>query len=199
MKKIYTYLMTALMALPMLTLTSCDRDAADAYTLNGQWEGYISTYYADRWGMTGEDYRTCIQFIQRDNYGGTGFEVDYDARDRYGSYYYSPIEWEVRNGIIRIHYIYDGDYVEISRYTLNRDRFYGYMYDGTRRDIEFSLYYVGDVDWSRYRSGGTWHKRSSAAVEGDSVNVADDDIIVNGESVARGAFARAIKNAQANK
>ena len=89
MKKIYTYMMMVLMALPMLTLTSCDRDAADAHTLNGQWEGFISTYYVDRWGLTGEDYRTCIQFVQRDNYGGTGFEVDYDVRDRWGSYYYS--------------------------------------------------------------------------------------------------------------
>ena len=48
MKKIYTYMMMVLMALPMLTLTSCDRDAADANTLNGQWEGFISTYYVDR-------------------------------------------------------------------------------------------------------------------------------------------------------
>ena len=71
------------------------------------------------------------------------------------------------------------------------------MYDGTRRDIEFSLYYVGNVDWGRYREGRYW--RRSAVAEGDSVNVADDDIIVNGESVARGAFARAIKEAKANK
>lgn len=197
MKKIYTYMMMVLMALPMLTLTSCDRDAADAHTLNGQWEGFISTYYVDRWGLTGEDYRTCIQFVQRDNYGGTGFEVDYDVRDPLGSYYYSPIDWEVRNGVIRIRYIYDNDYVEISRYSLTPDRFYGYMYDGTRRDIEFSLYYVGYVDWGSYREGRYW--RRSAVAEGDSVNVADDDIIVNGESVARGAFARAIKEAKANK
>jgi hypothetical protein len=198
MKKIYTYMMMVLMALPMLTLTSCDRDAADAYTLNGQWEGVISTYYVDRWGLTGEDYRTCIQFYQRDNYGGTGFEVDYDVRDRWNTYYYSPIEWEVRNGIIRINYIYDNYYVEISRYSLRSDRFFGYMYDGTCRDIEFSLYHVSNVYWDKYRyNGGNW--RRSAVAEGDSVNVADDDIIVNGESVARGAFARAIKEAKANK
>lgn len=130
-------------------------------TLNGQWEGYISNYYYDRWGLTGDNYRTCIQLVQRESYSGSGFEVDYDIYDRWGSYYYSPIEWEVRNGIIRIHYIYDNEYVEISRYTLSRDRFNGYMYDGTHRDIEFSLSYVGNIDWSHYQLGRNWRKSST--------------------------------------
>jgi hypothetical protein len=65
MKKIYTYMMMVLMALPMLTLTSCDRDAQDRYearTLEGTWTGYIDTYYFDRWGKRGETFRTSISF-----------------------------------------------------------------------------------------------------------------------------------------
>jgi len=183
MKRHYTYMVMAVVALSATMLTACNRDAEEANTLNGQWTGYISTYYEDRWGLTGEDYRTTICFVQRDMYGGTGYEVDYDVRDPYGSYYYSPIRWSVNNGIINIYYSYDDYYVEISRYTLNSNAFSGYMYDGTRRDIYFSLSYVGNVDWDRYRNGPNW--RRSAATD-------SDDVVVNGESVARGAFARSI-------
>ena len=79
MKKIYTYLTVALLAMTTTTLlTSCDdQDAMEARTLDGSWTGYIETYFQDRWGMTGNSYRTTMYFHQRDRYGGTGYEVDY--------------------------------------------------------------------------------------------------------------------------
>lgn len=187
MKKIFTYLTMAALAVTMLS--GCDRDASEANTLSGRWTGYISTYYSDRWGMEGANYRTTIEFVQRDNYGGTGYEVDYDINDPWGSYYYSPLEWEVRNGVIHIFYTYGRYSVEIYRYTLNSSHFSGLMDDGTRRDIEFSLDYIGSVDWARYRYGESWRTRS--VEESDST-----DIVVNGEIVATGAFARAIKAQQ---
>lgn len=187
MKKFFVYFAMAVLTVTMLS--GCDKDASDAYTLSGRWTGYIRTYYYDRWGLTGDDYRTTIEFIQRDKYGGWGYEVDYDINDPWGSYYYSPLEWEVNNGVIRINYPDDGCYVEIYRYTLNSDYFRGLMDDGTNRDIEFSLSYVGSVDWGRYKDRGSWRTRTTE--ESDST-----DVIVNGESVATGAFARAIKTQQ---
>ncbi len=190
MKQIFTLLAVATLA--MCTLTSCNRDAEEARTLNGQWSGYIRTYYYDRWGLTGDDYRTTIQFNQRNNYGGIGFEVDYDLNDPWGSYYYSPIRWEVRNGVICIDYE-DGAYVEISRYTLNNDIFRGYMYDGTRRDIEFSLVYDGNVNWSRWSYSGRSWRAAEAGSDAETAGDAEEDIYVNGACVARGAFARSLK------
>jgi hypothetical protein len=184
MKKIFTFL--ALSVIALTTFTSCDRDAYEANTLNGQWSGYISAYYVDRWGLVGSDYRTTINFAQRDTYGGTGYEVDYDLNDPYGSYYYSPIEWEVNRGVIRIYYPYDDYYVEIYDYQLNSSYFRGFMDDGTRRDIEFSLAYDGNFNWDPYRGGSYWGRRAAGA---------DDDTAVNGERVARGAFAKVL-NAQ---
>ena len=190
MKKIYTLIV--MMSVALVTLTSCNKDAEEANTLNGQWSGYVSTYYYDRWGLTGEDYRTTISFEQTDLYGGTGFEVDFDLNNPYGSYYYSPITWHVQNGVIRIYYTYDNYYVDIYKYVLNSNHFSGYMDDGTNRDIQFSLTYDGSTDWSRYRHGSNWRRRAQASdvteETGDST-----DIIVNGESVAAGAFARAMR------
>lgn len=149
MKKLYIYLMTALVA---MTFAGCeDRDADEARTLDGSWTGYIDTYYQDRWGLTGNSYRTTMFFYQRDRYGGTGYEVDYDLRTPYHDYYYCEFRWDVYNGEIRIQYDDSWHDVYIYDYELYRDYFAGYMDDGTNRDIRFELYYDGGFDWNGYR------------------------------------------------
>ena len=159
MKTMYTYLMMAMMS--MVVLTSCeDRDAMEARTLDGSWTGYIDTYYQDRWGLTGNSYRTTMYFYQRDRYGGTGYEVDYNMNSRYSDYYYCDFDWEVYNGEIIIHYYDSWDDVYIYDYRLTSSIFEGYMDDGTNRDIIFQLYYDGSFDW------GYWTRALTRSTDG---------------------------------
>ena len=108
MKKLFTYLTMALVTVTMFT--SCDelwRDSEDreeAYTLEGTWTGYIDTYIYDRYGLSGDSYRTTMYFERENSYGGWGYEVDYDMYSRYDDYYYCEFTWEVYGGEIRIRY-----------------------------------------------------------------------------------------------
>ena len=93
MKKIFNYITVAIIALTTATVfTSCDEDEMEAWTLDGTWTGYVETYYRDRWGWEGSQYRTAMYFDKRNTYGGTGYEVDYNVNSRYDDYYYSDSE-----------------------------------------------------------------------------------------------------------
>lgn len=152
MKKLFTYLTMALVTVTMFT--SCDelwRDSEDreeAYTLEGTWTGYIDTYIYDRYGLSGDSYRTAMYFEREDSYGGWGYEVDYDMYSRYSDYYYCEFKWEVYGGEIRIRYADSWNDVYIYDYSLSDYHFSGYMDDGTSRDIHFSLSYDDRFDWS---------------------------------------------------
>ena len=143
------------MALVTVTMfTSCDKlwcdseDREEAYTLEGTWTGYIDTYIYDRYGLSGDSYRTTMYFEREDSYGGWGYEVDYDMYSRYSDYYYCEFKWEVYGGEIRIRYADSWNDVYIYDYSLSDYHFSGYMDDGTSRDIHFSLSYDDRFDWS---------------------------------------------------
>ena len=166
MKKFYTYLTMALMALTATaTFTSCnwhwedEEDRREAYTLEGTWTGYIETYLRDRYGLSGDSYRTTIYFERENRYGGWGYEVDYNTYSRYDDYYYCEFDWEVVNGQIRIQYADSWNTVYIYDYTLNDYRFRGYMDDGTNRDIYFDLSYDRSFDWDYWTRSA--HTRST--------------------------------------
>ena len=151
MKKIYTFLMMAMVA---TLFTSCDNrywndmeDREEAYTLEGTWTGYIDVYFNDRFGMRGDSYRTTMYFERTNSYGGWGYEVDYNIYSRYDDYYYCEFRWEVANGAIRIRYADSWNDVYIYDYSLSDYHFSGYMDDGTSRDIHFSLSYDNRFDW----------------------------------------------------
>ena len=67
MKKLFTFL-TMMMVVTTTTLfTSCDtrfwvddEDREEARTLEGTWSGYIDTYFYDRFGVSGDTYRTTM-------------------------------------------------------------------------------------------------------------------------------------------
>ena len=157
MKKLFTYLTMALVTVTMFT--SCDelwRDSEDreeAYTLEGTWTGYIDTYIYDRYGLSGDSYRTAMYFEREDSYGGWGYEVDYDMYSRYSDYYYCEFEWEVYGGEIRIRYADSWNDVYINEYSLSDTYFRGYMDDGTSKDIVFKLAYDNRFDWSYWTRG----------------------------------------------
>ena len=66
MRKIYTNTMMVLMlALTMLTFTSCDKDTMLAIDLDGIWAGtVVGDYYYDRYGLAGDVYDTELCFYQ---------------------------------------------------------------------------------------------------------------------------------------
>ena len=85
------------------------------------------------------------------NTSGTGYEVDYDLDDPYGSYYYCEFDWSVYGGTITIRYAdtyYDPVY--IYDYSLSSNYFEGYFDDGTASDISFRLYAINNFDWDPY-------------------------------------------------
>ena len=145
-----------MLAMMAFTFTSCE-DEAIAQDLAGNdgriWQGTISKYYYDRWGVSGDHYRTTIEFVGDVWHWtkGTGYEVDYDINNPYGSYWYSEFEWRVKNRVIELRYADTGyEPVYISDYYLSDNRFEGYMDDGTNSEIKFTLYLVKDFDWDRY-------------------------------------------------
>ena len=154
MKKFFTFVMLVLtvMALGSCNWSSDDPDRQEARVLEGTWTGYIDTYYWDRWGLTGNSYRTAMNFVRRDSYGGWGYEVDYNLDSPYENYAYCEFEWEVYRGDILITYA-DSKWntVAIYDYALSSNRFWGYMDDGTSRDIAFELFYDGNFNWQPYR------------------------------------------------
>lgn len=162
MKKINTYLMMALMAMTVTTVsTSCERfwedmeDREEALTLEGTWKGYIDTYYEDRWGLRGDSYRTAMYFERENSYGGWGYELDYDQYDR-NSYYYCEFRWEVVRGAIRIQYADSWNDVYIYDYSLSSSRFAGSMDDGVSNSrIDFLLYYDSRFEWDYWTRGAT--------------------------------------------
>ncbi len=93
MKQIYTSLI--LITVTLFTLTGCDidDDRMEARTLEGTWTGYIDNYYYDRWGETGNSYRTAFYFERENAYGGWGYELDYDARSPHQDYWYCDFRW----------------------------------------------------------------------------------------------------------
>jgi len=156
MKQLYTYMAMAMMA--MTFLTSCEpledfEDRQEARTLDGTWTGYVDTYYYDRWGLTGNTYRTTMYFERENAYSGWGYEVSYDTRNRYADYYYCEFKWEVFRGNIRIRYADSWNDVYIRDYCLSDTRFTGTMDDGTTTDIVFNMTYDGRFDWSYWHSG----------------------------------------------
>ena len=180
MKKFFTY--TAMIILTMTLFTSCDiefwedmEDRSEARTLDGTWTGYIDTYYYDRWGLTGDNYRTTMYFERTSAYSGWGYEVDYDLNSRYSDYYYCEFEWDIYKGSIRIRYADSWNDVYINDYRLSSTRFEGYMDDGTSKDIIFRLNYDGKFDW------GYWNTRGITRSASDSTTTASAKVMASGK------------------
>jgi len=199
MKRLNSIIMTIVAGImSMCMLTSCEDDAQEvAYTLEGSWTGYLDTYFEDRWGVSGDEYRVTFTFIRNGNYdydastSGRGIETGYNVNDRYDHYYRSTFSWYVDNSYgaygntPTIVITYDDDRwnpVYIYDYRISGSRFTGYMDDGTSRDIRFDLYYDDGYDYNAWRSGS--RSPSTRSIGGDSVKVID-----NGKSVRSGVFA----------
>ena len=112
MKKLYTTLMMAMMAMMTLSFTSCETDEEIAYDLEGTWRGNMSI--ADAYGESVVDSE--ITFLRYPNSytEGNGLWADYYGPRDYEVYRF---EWYVDYGTIYIRFS-DGARVEIRNYSL---------------------------------------------------------------------------------
>ena len=162
MKKIYTMLMIAMMA---LVFTSCE-DEYIADTLEGTWSGNM--YFSSTWdGRTYDITRTEITFL-KDPYtyaSGSGYWVDYYSGAPW-DYVANHINWDVRNSVIYVYFIEDGDRLEIRDYHLNSNRFTGVIYDGSNV-VDFELYNTSRPYYDNYYWGfDSWYDNYWARTRG---------------------------------
>ena len=107
-----------------------------------------------------------MRFVSRDDYAtsGRGYEVDFKRDSWNNDYAYSTFRWFVEGGEITI--IYDDDQwtpVYISDYHLSGMHFYGYIDDGTTREIRFDFADQYFDNWNYYENAGAWRTRSANA------------------------------------
>ena len=159
MKKLYTTLMMAMMAMMTLSFTSCETDEEIAYDLEGTWRGNMSI--ADAYGESYVDSE--ITFLRYPNSytEGNGLWADYYGPRDYEVYHF---EWYVDFGTIYIRFS-DGARVEIRNYSLSSNRFRGRFWDGDK-EVSFELRnstrkYENDYTW-----GGSHYRTRSIAEPG---------------------------------
>ena len=179
----------AMLALVSFSCSSNDEDGYIASTLrNHDWKGTITEYYQSRWGITGSEYATVMSFESKDAYytSGKGYELDYNTASPQQNYAFCTFKWFIVDGDITI--IYDDAMwspVYIVDYQLNGNSFYGYIYDGSNRRIQFDLESTQFADWEYYKKKGYRDITSSYRVSGMPAGSA---------SVASGIFAEKLNN-----
>ena len=215
MKKFFTYMTVALVALT--TFTSCEEE--DDYIAqqlrDKDWQGTIDAYYSDRWGISGSTYATVMRFESRGSWytSGRGYEVDYDTRSPYNDYAYCTFKWFIVDGELTL--IYDDDKwtpLYILDYGLTDSNFWGYIRDMSNRRIRFDLVNSAYDGWGNYRRTGgygdfnhqNWYRAPKLSLEPEAEEaplVLDRTEIArqtSGEpdamSIASGEFAKAMQN-----
>jgi len=213
MKKLLTSVTMLLLALSPVVLTSCEEE--DDYIAqqlrSSDWEGYIGTYYSNRWNISGNEYATVFHFESRGEYytSGRGAELNYDMNSRYNDYAYCTFKWFIVDGEITL--IYDDSKwnpIYIVDYYLSSTNFRGYIYDGSNSRIKFDLQSTSYSDWGTYNRGSYgdfgnqnyyWSRQTRAAAN-DSIPFIDRTpylVAEDGEQpccVMSGKFAEAYEN-----
>lgn len=143
MKKI---LMLFVMAATMLSLTSCDDDKI-ARSLDGIWEGEVSTAYFNYRGNSSQ--YVDIQFYADPSQYAKGDGIERDYSNTTGTYTECGFRFEVKNS--RIYLYYDDGYdVMIRNYELLDGHFSGEFLDRYGNYLaSFDLYRVDN--WRHYR------------------------------------------------
>ncbi len=157
MKRLFTLLSTALVAVMTLSLTSCDEDQLIGLRLDGTWEGDVYMYY-EYGGHTYRATRTVVEFDSSLSLShGTGYWIDYYSGAPW-DYTASHIRWTVVDRTIRIHFIEDNYDIYIYDYSVNDRRFSGVIEGEDGKRLTFSLFNTDPQDWDDYSYG--WHSYS---------------------------------------
>ena len=107
----YTRILFVVMA-AMAVFTSCTKNEDDyiASSLrSSDWQGKITEYYQNRWGVNGSEYSTVMGFESKDYHytSGRGYELDYKTSSPKENYAFCTFKWFIVDGDITI--IYDDD------------------------------------------------------------------------------------------
>ena len=186
MKKLTSLMaLVLMMALTATLFTGCTtEDEYEAYTLEGAWEGDMGVVFGG--------YRSVrsVIYFDRDPYryaSGSGYQADYFNQSgwRYNyNYIANNIRWEVRNGIIRIHYLEEDVYAEISDYNLNSGYFDGYIdyEDGTSSHFHLMKTYTpnnwrSSYDWGWWSDYDDWYWSKEATGDFDETRASVSDTV----------------------
>lgn len=158
MKKLYTLMTIALLAVLSMSFASCNflwnDDDEIAYTLEGTWQGNM--YVSSEWNGRVYDATYSEICFLRDPYrysSGKGYWVDY--YDNYGwgrNYVANHIDWTVEYGTIKVYFVEERVTIWIEDYRLNDNYFTGVIYDGSNR-VKFRLRHVDSPNWYNYEWG----------------------------------------------
>ena len=194
MKTVFNYtkiMFVAMAAMAVFTSCSKDEDGYIAASLrSSDWQGKITEYYQNRWGVNGSEYSTVMGFESKDYHytSGRGYELDYKTSSPKNDYAFCTFKWFIVDGDITI--IYDDDKwnpTYIVDYHLRGDSFYGYIYNGSDRRIQFDLAKTTFTEWEFYRKNGSRYMNSDYYYAPKLNNK-------EGMSVAKGIFAEILKN-----
>lgn len=193
MKKIYNFMMMALMASTMsVAFTSCEDDVEEARVLSGEWTGDLGMYYSDGFREYDAAY-TDIRFVPYSDYHSSGWGEEID----YFNYAYCPIryqsfrfEWRIDFGVLKLHYPYNPELdVQIRDYRLTYSYFSGWIGDYNFRLKKL----VGYYDWNLYNASSGYgyeyydnyyYGKTRAGEDADSV--ATDSVPVSPEKFTFG-------------
>jgi hypothetical protein len=170
MKKIYTTIAIAMMAVVTLSFTSCrNSDEMAASYIDGFWEGDLTTSF---YSQTGNAYiYTQIEFVRNNRYGGTGTERDYYNRYQYRDSYF---RWTVENEYIIIRYE-DGTqiyaYFNGPRHDIDGDVMQGVFRSSRngRALAEFTLHRI-NYWYEDWYSSSWWSKQHKMTTDADTTN-----------------------------
>ncbi len=193
METVFNY--TKMMFVAMMTMvvfTGCTKDE-DGYIASSlrssDWQGKITEYYQNRWGINGSEYSTVMGFESKDYHytSGRGYELDYKTSSPKENYAFCTFKWFIVDGEITI--IYDDDKwnpTYIVDYQLSGNSFYGYIYNGSDRKIQFDLEKTKFTEWDYYKRKG-YHDFTTGY---HAAQLDDKDAV----SVANGIFAEILKS-----
>ena len=184
MKKLYTLLTIALLAVLSMSFASCDflwnDDDEIAYTLEGTWRGNM--HISSEWnGQFYDAIYSEICFLRDPYYDnrGTGYWVDYYDNPGWGrNYIANHIEWTVDRRTIKVKFVEERTTIWIEDYRLDDNYFSGVIIEGEKR-VDFRLRHVSSPNWYDYEWGWNdyYYAKPNDMTRGASANDSNSEMM----------------------
>lgn len=138
--------------IPLVVNNGSMPDVTVQTPLVGQWQGTITGYYSDVWGLEEDDCMTVCEFMG----DGYGCQLDYDRYAPKENFAYTPFTWVQTNDVITVTYQTDSKLsaARISNYALTSKEFTGTIAYGDK-SYKFGFESVNGFNWSPYQGDAT--------------------------------------------